>query len=597
MQQAFRFPSPQRSPVLQTAIEEMATTGETDRGAIYTRGPVVDLILDLAGYRESQPLATLRLLEPSTGEGDFLIPAVRRLLRSWRQTATVESDVVAELGGCILAVELSPQSLQTCRASLIEVIREHGVGQPEAEVLAQRWLHCDDFLLAAIEGEFDVVVGNPPYVRQERVPNPLLKEYRRRFKTVYDRADLYVPFYERGLRLLAPGGRLGFICANRWLKNKYGGPLRDLVHQSFHLEHFIDMVGTDAFHSEVIAYPAITVIRRPVDPAAKGPPTRIASRPKVDKPTLAQLSQQMLAEELNGHSTVRVATEVTRGRDPWLLDNPAALGLVRRLEARFPTLEAAGAKVGIGVATGADRVFIGPYDDLDVEPERKLPLAMGRDLVNLEIQWKGKGVVNPFLESGALAAPEDFPRFAAFLEANEPALRRRHVAKKNPNRWYRTIDRIYPSLVDREKLLIPDIKGTATVVYDKGDYYPHHNLYVVTSDTWELRALQAVLRSSIAVLFVSAYCVRMAGGFLRFQAQYLRRIRVPVWEDLPESLQRQLTEHGAVSDLTSLNRVVGLAYGLADEDLALAAQVAEAAQVRPKKKRKTQNAHVAPKDL
>jgi hypothetical protein len=66
-------------------------------------------------------------------------------------------------------------------------------------------------------------------VRQERIPGPLLEEYRRRYRTIYDRADLYVPFYERGLALLAEGGRLGFICANRWLKNKYGGPLRKVA--------------------------------------------------------------------------------------------------------------------------------------------------------------------------------------------------------------------------------------------------------------------------------------------------------------------------------------------------------------------------------
>jgi hypothetical protein len=94
-----------------------------------------------------------------------------------------------------------------------------------------------------------VVVGNPPYVRQERIPGPLLAEYRRRYATIYDRADLYVPFFERGLQLLGEDGRLAFICANRWLKNKYGGPLRGLIARDFHLSHYIDMEGTDAFHS------------------------------------------------------------------------------------------------------------------------------------------------------------------------------------------------------------------------------------------------------------------------------------------------------------------------------------------------------------
>jgi hypothetical protein len=112
------------------------------------------------------------------------------------------------------------------------------------------------------------------------------------------------------------------------------------------------------------------------------------------------------------------------------------------------------------------------------------------------------------------------------------ALAARHVAQRTRASWYRTIDRVYPELTGTPKLLIPDIKGEPMVVLDEGQFYPHHNLYHVTSSTWDLRALATVLRSSIAVLFVSTYCVKMSGGFLRFQAQYLRRIRIPRWDDV-----------------------------------------------------------------
>ncbi len=59
---------------------------------------------------------------------------------------------------------------------------------------------------------FDFVVGNPPYVRQELIPAPLLAEYRRRYQTMYDRADLYIPFIERSLSLLAEDGALGLYA-------------------------------------------------------------------------------------------------------------------------------------------------------------------------------------------------------------------------------------------------------------------------------------------------------------------------------------------------------------------------------------------------
>ncbi len=64
-------------------------------------------------------------------------------------------------------------------------------------------------------------------------------------------------------------------------------------------------------------------------------------------------------------------------------------------------------------------------------------------------------------------------------------------------------------------------------VLDEGRTYPHHNLYFVTSRGWDLKVLGGLLLSRVATAFVEAYCVKMRGGTLRFQAQYLRRIRVP----------------------------------------------------------------------
>src|SRR5690606_28411081 len=122
------------------------------------------------------------------------------------------------------------------------------ITQGDAEALAAQWLIYGDFLLVPLEGEFDVVVGNPPYVRQELIPDVLMAEYRARYRTIYDRADLYVPFIERSLDALRKGGQLGFICADRWMKNRYGALLRKKVAEGFHLKIYVDMVDTPAFH-------------------------------------------------------------------------------------------------------------------------------------------------------------------------------------------------------------------------------------------------------------------------------------------------------------------------------------------------------------
>lgn len=108
----------------------------------------------------------------------------------------------------------------------------------------------------------------------------------------------------------------------------------------------------------------------------------------------------------------------------------------------------------------------------------------------------------------------DYPRLAAYLEPFREQLGRRHTAKGDVERkWFKTIDRITPSLTYEPKLLIPDIKGNGdAIAYDPGTLYPHHNLYFVTSTTWDLRALQALLRSGIAHLFVAAYSVKIGGA-------------------------------------------------------------------------------------
>ena len=357
-------------------------------------------------------------------------------------------------------------------------------------------------------------------------------------RQVYDRADLYIPFIERSLLCLKHKGTLGFICADRWMKNRYGGPLRSLVASAFHLKVYVDMTGTQAFHADVTAYPAITIITR-----EKQTTTRIAHSPPIEREALGKLSMLLTAAKLpKSASSVRELDGVVVKDEPWLLDTNDQLAIVRRLEQDFPTLEEVGCRVGIGVATGADKAFIGDYESLDVEEDRKLPLAMTRDIQTGHVVWRGLGVVNPFVDGpgSGLVDLVDYPRLKRYLEARREEISGRHVAQKSPANWYRTIDRITTSLVAKPKLLIPDIKGDAQIVFEEGKLYPHHNLYFVTSEDWDLRALQAVLLSSVTRLFVASYSTKMRGGFLRFQAQYLRRIRLPHWRDVPPALRKDL---------------------------------------------------------
>ena len=540
------------------ALANLAKAGVEERGAIFTRREVVDFILDLTGYTANRPLHKMKPLEPSFGDGDFLLPAIDRLLAAAKRARLTPAKAVDTLAHALCGIELHEATFEKTKAQVVAKLREAGYSLPQSRSLADSWLRCGDFLLQEFAAPFDFVVGNPPYVRHELIPDALMAEYRARYKTIYDRADLYVPFIEHALNLLAPGGQLGFICADRWMKNKYGGPLRKLVADSFHLKIYIDMVDTPAFHSEVIAYPAITIIAR-----ESGKTTRVARRPQIDAPALARLAKQLTSQKSSpAPSSVRELAGVAAGAEPWILESFDQLAVVRRLETAFPALEEAGCKVGIGVATGADKAFIGPFDELDVEPDRKLPLVMTRDILEGHVQWRGFGVINPFKDDGGLVDLKQYPKLARYLEVRRDQIAKRHVAEKSPANWYRTIDRIYPALTHKPKLLIPDIKGEAHIVYEDGQLYPHHNLYFITSDEWNLKALQAVLRSGIARLFISIYSTRMRGGYLRFQAQYLRRIRLPHWHDVPEPIKTALIEAAERCDQVACNSAAFKLYGL-----------------------------------
>lgn len=544
------------TPLSPQLANHFANVSREARGAVFTRREVVEFILDLAGYTAQRSLHELRLLEPACGSGDFLLPAVERLLKAW-QRAAQHGVTTAALEPAIRAVEVDRSSLEALRMRLVDLLQAHSVSAEDSARLVKAWVIDGDFLLVDLPHSFTHAVGNPPYVRQELIPDGLLAVYRQRYRTIYDRADLYIPFMERCLTSLTPNGKCAFICADRWMKNRYGGPLRELIANDYHLTHYVDMVGTRAFHEAVAAYPAITVFQR--EPSG---PTRIARRPQIDRSSLSQLARSMHAGSLEAHGPVVEVANVARGREPWILPPAEQLAVVRRLEAELPRLESAGCKVGIGVATGADRVYIQPFDKLDVEPDRKLPLAKTKDIKTGRVEWKGLGVINPFAEDGSLVNLRDYPRLAAYLRRHAEVIRQRHCAKKNPRAWFRTIDRIDSQLARRQKLLIPDIKGKAHVVFEEGQLYPHHNLYFVTSEEWDLKALQAVLRSAVTQLFVSTYSTQMRGGYLRFQAQYLRRIRLPRWRDVQPATRAALQAASNATDPGACHRAAFRLYQL-----------------------------------
>ena len=540
-----------------TTALEIDDLGE--HGEVFTRRWVVELILDLVGYTADRSLHRLVLVEPACGSGAFLRVVAERLSASCRKHGV---DLSAARDA-VQALDLLPRNVAKAKAIVTSTFLADGWTEDEAVMVAEGWVHAADFLLRWHEPEtVDFVVGNPPYVRLEHMAAERSDAYRSLWTTMGGRSDIYVGFIEKGLGLLREGGRLGYICADRWMRNQYGASLRQLIGEHYAVETVISMHDVEAFEESVSAYPAITVLaNHPQDEVVLVDTTQ-----HFDEDAARETAQYAMHRDVSVlHSkafTAALLPHWFRGTESWPHGSPERLAMIEYLSDNFPPLEdpATQTRVGIGVATGADGVYVVDHE-VDVEPDRLLPLSMVRDIATGSFEWSGHYLVNPWDERG-LVDLADYPRLERYFERHKSGLKKRNVAMKRPATWFRTIDRVHPALTEKPKLLLQDMRLTIHPVLDEGTAYPHHNLYYVVSDGWDLKVLGGLLLSDVANAFIEAYAVKMRGGTLRFQAQYLRRIRVPDPSTISEADRGRLAAAFEKRDRATATRVALHLYGL-----------------------------------
>jgi hypothetical protein len=532
-----------------------------EHGEVFTRRWIVDLILDLVGYEAERDLAVLVAVEPACGTGAFLGPMVARLSASCR----LHGRSLLDASGAIHAYDLLTRNVEASRRLVEKVLIDDGWPTEDAVTAAETWVRKGDYLLTGRRpGSVDVVVGNPPYIRLEDVPADRMAAYRAACPTMTGRSDIYVGFFEVGLKSLKPGGVLGFICADRWMRNQYGRHLRQLIADGYSVDATIVMHDVDAFHDQVSAYPAISILRRASQGTAVVADTRRSFGPDDAAAVRTWIRQQDAPPVVNSRYEIARLPHWFDGADSWPSGPPNRLALIEDLNDRFPLLEdpTTGTRVGIGVATGADSVFV--TQAADVEPDRLLPLSMVRDTTSGELSWSGHYLINPWNGHGQLVDLDAYPKLRAYYRRHQATLTRRHVAGKQPARWYRTIDKVDHTLTARPKLLFPDMKLTIHPVLDEGGWYPHHNLYYVVSDAWDLRVLGGLLLSRVAQAFIEAYAVKMRGGTLRFQAQYMRRIRVPRPDSISTEDRAALAYAFTRRDRDAATKAALRVYGIAE---------------------------------
>jgi type I restriction-modification system DNA methylase subunit len=109
------------------------------------------------------------------------------------------------------------------------------------------------------KGGFDIVLGNPPYVRMELL-KPMKPWLEKRYAVVADRANLNAYYFELGLKLLKPGGCTGYISSNTSFKTGSGAPHRNFPHRTAPVETIVNFSEHQIFEG-VTTYPAFLTMR------------------------------------------------------------------------------------------------------------------------------------------------------------------------------------------------------------------------------------------------------------------------------------------------------------------------------------------------
>jgi hypothetical protein len=514
-------------------------------------------------------LTTLRVVDPACGSGVFLVTAFDYLKAEYdrvnKKIAELrgKSDYIGDvedvdreiLSQNLYGVDVNAESVEITKLSLWLKTAKKGkeldsldhnirVGDSLIEDSSFAYLkHGFSWNGALPEvfaaGGFDVVLGNPPYVRQELLKD--MKPYlQKRFEVYHGVADLYCYFFERGLRLLKQGGRLGYISSSTFFKTSSGAPLRAYLKKEAALDSVTDFGDLQIFEG-VTTYPAILTMRKAA--AAE---------------TFKFWKVKAIPEGNFGKAFGDAAQDYPQdklGAGSWELESDALRELRDKIVAGKKTLKEVYGSPYRGVLTGLNEAFVinrATRDKLiaeDPKSEELLkPWLEGKDLKRWRAEPRDIYVI--FARRGVDI--EKYPAVLAYLEqfreGLEPkpknwqpseAMKEWKGRKPGSYRWYEIQDAVdFFEKMESPKIMYGEFAATNIFSIEPNSLYLNNKCYFLPSNDYSLLAL---LNSNIFRFFIDAESVAVRGGFTQLHSQYVEQFRVPTIHQEANTLLSKLT--------------------------------------------------------
>ncbi len=522
-----------------------------EQGIYYTPTFIVKYIVDktLGELLKSKKIDVekIRVLDPACGSGSFLIKAFDVLNdyykehdENYKQTRLdLESGILFKtksriLQNNIFGADLDKQAVEIAQLNLLLKIAEKGHRLPLLEQNIKKGNSIVDeektagsvafdwnqeFKAIMDEGGFDVVIGNPPYVRQEELTE--IKPYlEATYETYHGMADLFVYFFEKELKILKENGYFGMIVSNKWLRAGYGRNLRKFLSE-FWIEELIDFGDLPVFPDATI-YPCIILMKKI---KKQNPKIRICKMQTLEFGSLEAYVKD------NSYSI----NQPDLSEKEWNIQNKGGNELLRKIRNTGILIEEyVGSNVYYGIKTGLNEAFIidaKKRDELIHEDSKNQeiikPIISGAELKRYSIRSKKNYIL--FARRGVDISqyPSILKHLEQFKNQLTPKRSRDQEIGRKPGhyKWYEMQDPTdYYKKFEEPKILWGNLTTRSSFSLDEvSGFYVNNPACILPTNS---RYVLGILNSKLMSYFLKSICAERQGGFIEQKPVYVSQVRI-----------------------------------------------------------------------